>query len=116
MSEPVPDPRGLRDFLKANATVVAPGETLVIRTTDLTPNQMREYMDWLNYADEDGPLLPFRTVVTNGDGFGVVSATELKDGLRDLVRQEIAAQVDRERQMYPLRIFTSRPAPRMSST
>ena len=65
------DAENLRAFLKANATVVAPGETLVIRAPDLTPNQIREVMEWLNYADEDGPYLPFRTVVVPGDGFAV---------------------------------------------
>lgn len=98
-----PDPIALRAFLKANATVVAPGETLIIRVPDLTPAQMREYADWLNRSDEDGTLLPFRVVVTPGDGFGVVGAAELKQGLRDLVREEIAAQVERERQRWPLR-------------
>ena len=67
----MPDPRELRDFLKANATVLAPGETLVIRAPDLNPMQMREVMEWLNWSDDSGPYLPFRTVVVPGDGFAV---------------------------------------------
>lgn len=80
-----------RDFLKANVTVVAPGETLVVRAPDLTPAQIREFMDALNWGDENGPYLPFRTVVVPGDELGAVSETELKTALRDLVREEIEA-------------------------
>lgn len=67
-------PEQIRDFLKDNVTVVAPGETLVIRTDTLTPDQAREVMDWLNWADEEGPFLPFRTIVVPGDELGVVKA------------------------------------------
>lgn len=92
----MPDPAELRDFLKANCTVVAPGETLVVRAPDLTPNQMREFHEVLNYADEQGPYLPFRTVLVPGDGLGVVSEAELRTALRDLVREEIAAEMKRQ--------------------
>ena len=67
-------PEQIRSFLKDNVTVVAPGETLVIRANDLTPNQARELSDLMNYAGENGPYLPFRTVVVPGDGLGVVGA------------------------------------------
>ena len=64
----------IRSFLKDNVTVVAPGETLVIRAPDLTPNQARELSDLLNWVGEDGPYLPFRTIVVPGDELGVVKA------------------------------------------
>jgi len=59
----------IRSFLKDNVTVVDPGETLVIRTETLSPNQVRELADWLNAAG-----LPFRTIVVPGEGLGVVGA------------------------------------------
>jgi len=75
MSDLTPEQvRHLRDFLKANAALVAPGETLVIRSDSLTPAQMREVSDMLNWAGEEGPFLPFRTIVVPGEGLGVVGA------------------------------------------
>ena len=102
MSEPLPAAAELRDFLKANVTVVAPGETLVVRAPDLNPAQMREWVDLLNQADENGPYLPFRTVVVPGEDLGVISETKLKTALREVVREEIAAEVKRQ-QMAPRR-------------
>jgi hypothetical protein len=43
-----------------------PGETLIIRTTDLTPNQIREYQQALDYEHECGHF-PFQSVVVHGD-------------------------------------------------
>ena len=103
MPDELPGQDEMREFLKANATVVAPGETLVVRAPDLTPAQAREFMDALNWGDENGPYLPFRTVVVPGEELGVVSQADLKTALRDVVREEIAAQVQREREQYPLR-------------
>ena len=65
-------PEQIRSFLKDNVTVVAPGETLVIRSATLTPAQMHEVSEALNWADEDGPYLPFRTIVVPGEELGVV--------------------------------------------
>ena len=71
-----PSPEQVRDWLRENVTVVKPGETLVIQAPDLTPNQMREFSDWLNWRSDDGtPILPFRTVVVPGTGLGVAEAT-----------------------------------------
>ncbi len=77
-------------------TIVAPGETLIVRAPDLTPNQAREFMDALNWGDENGPYLPFRTVVVPGEELGAVSQADLKAALRDVVREEIAAEVRRQ--------------------
>ena len=65
-------PEQVRDFLRENVTVIAPGETLVIRTTDLTPNAMREYQEALDAWYENGRL-PFRCIVLHGDGLAVAS-------------------------------------------
>lgn len=46
--------------------ILGPGETLIIRVTDLTPNQIREYQDDLDYREADG-ILPFRAIVVYGN-------------------------------------------------
>ena len=82
IEQPIPErhwtPDEIRSFLAENVTVVAPGETLVIRIGeewDMTPNQMREISDSLNFRYEDGtPALPFRSVVVPGTALGVVKA------------------------------------------
>lgn len=53
--------------------VVKPGDALVIRKADLTPDQMREYQQALDYWHEDGHL-PFRVFVFVGDELGKVEA------------------------------------------
>ena len=68
-----PTPDELRDFLRDHVTVVKPGETLVIRTADLTPNQMREWQDHFE-READSGYIPFRVLVVHGDGLGVVEA------------------------------------------
>jgi hypothetical protein len=60
----------IRALLAESVTVVAPGETLVIRVSDLTPNQMREYQESLTQQHEWGSL-PFRCLVVYGDELGV---------------------------------------------
>lgn len=117
----MPGKDDLREFLKANATVIQAGETLVIRAPDFGPAQLREYNEWLNSSDESGPLLPFRVLVVHGDELGRIPAEAfaqldmyaaarrelgralangvpagLRPALRDLVREEIVAERRRE--------------------
>ena len=71
---------------------------MVVQTRDLTPNQMREFTEYMNMADPDGtPWLPFRTVVVPGEGLGVVKPAALKAALRELVREEIGRYAKHER-------------------
>lgn len=60
--------------------VVKPGESLVIRKADLTPDQQREYQQALDYWHQDGKL-PFRVFVFVGDELGKVEAPDLPFGL-----------------------------------
>jgi hypothetical protein len=66
-------PEEIRSFLTENVTVVGPGEILVIRVSDLTPNQMREWQEVLDRASGDGRI-QFRCLVVYGDGLGRVQA------------------------------------------
>ena len=54
------------EVLASVPVILGPGETLIIRVTDLTPNQQREYQDALDHWHADGRL-PFRAVVVHGD-------------------------------------------------
>lgn len=54
------------EVLATVPVILGPGETLIIRTTDLTPNQMREYQQALDYEHECGHF-PFQAVVVHGD-------------------------------------------------
>ena len=66
-------PEEIRDFLAENVTVVAPGETLVIRARDdWTPNQVREVQESLNAALEHGSI-SFRCLVVPGAELGKAS-------------------------------------------
>jgi hypothetical protein len=46
--------------------ILSAGDVLIIRTTDLTPNQIREYQGALDYEHETGRF-PFQAVVVHGD-------------------------------------------------
>jgi hypothetical protein len=73
-------PEEIRDFLAENVTVVAPGETLVIRAQDyMTPRHVHELQEFLNAAREYGSL-SFGCLVVPGAEFGKVSAPEPDDG------------------------------------
>ncbi len=85
----------LREFLKANVTVIAPGETLVVQVGEqLTATQVHEYQEALNWSHEDGGL-PFRTLVVPGIGLGCVKAGPLMASLRALAREEVATELKR---------------------
>jgi len=63
------DEEALRDRIIeviAGHAIVKPGETLVIRGADWTPNQVEMYQDYL-----DGHGLPFGVLVVAGDELAV---------------------------------------------
>lgn len=64
-------PDEIRHLLRECVTVVKPGETLVIRGRDWTPNQMRELQRVMDAWHEDGLIL-FRALIVPGDELGVV--------------------------------------------
>ena len=64
---PAITPDLIRAMLRGHLAVVKPGETLLLRTTDLTPNQMREYQDAFRWLDD----LPFKVLVVHADEMGV---------------------------------------------
>ena len=63
----------MRSLLRECVTVVAPGETLVLRLSESsTPSQAREWQEALNAGwDEGDPVFPFRVLVVIGEGLGV---------------------------------------------
>jgi hypothetical protein len=54
------------EVLAAIPVILGPGETLIIRVTDLTPNQRHEYQQFLDDWHRSGEL-PFRAIVVIGD-------------------------------------------------
>ena len=61
----------VRQLLRECVTVVKPGESLVIRGRDWTPNQVREIQDWMDAERESGRI-SFKVLVLPGDELGVV--------------------------------------------
>lgn len=80
ISDPGAGPRALepdeaRALLRECVTVVAPGETLVVRVSDWwTPRHTDEFM---RYFDAQG--FPFRLVLAWGEEFAVVQAGQPAD-------------------------------------
>lgn len=60
----------VRSFLAECVTIVKPGEWLVVRVTDLTPSQMREYQLIMN-EQHDAGWLPFRVLIVHGNELGI---------------------------------------------
>ena len=54
------------EVLATVPVILGPGETLIIRVADLTPNQQWEYQKNLDWRHENGHL-PFRAIVVCGD-------------------------------------------------
>lgn len=54
------------EVLGSVPVILGPGETLIIRTTDLNPSQMRDYQEHLDGWHQCGEL-PFRAIVVHGD-------------------------------------------------
>jgi hypothetical protein len=67
-------PDEVRQFLQECVTAVGAGETLILRTPDLTPVQVREYQDWMD-ALRECEVIPFRVLVVIGDELGVVESS-----------------------------------------
>jgi hypothetical protein len=71
---PPADPAQIRALLRECVTVVAPGETLIIRAhRNWTPKQVGEYQRALDDAAEYLNL-PFRAVALMGEEFAVAKA------------------------------------------
>jgi hypothetical protein len=66
-------PEHIRKALGDAVTIVKPGETLIIRTKSLTPQQMREYQHALDDFAEYRQL-PFQVLVVHGDDLAVGEA------------------------------------------
>jgi len=60
----------VRQLLRECVTVVKPGETLVIRGYNWTPNQTREIQDWMDAEHESGRI-DFPVLAVIGDELGV---------------------------------------------
>jgi hypothetical protein len=73
-------------------TVVKPGETLVIRCRDWTPDQAEQWQEYIDAAWRD---LPFRVVVVIGDELGVASP-ESDDALAKRVEKALGVVLNRE--------------------
>ncbi len=58
-----------RELLRTCAVVMKPGETLILRTTDLTPEQMDCYQQAIDAQD-----FPFRAVVVHAAEVAVAEA------------------------------------------
>lgn len=58
--------------------VVKPGETLVIRHSQWTPEQAEQYQQWMDYQHDHGKI-PFRALVVIGEELGVVRPDPFTD-------------------------------------
>jgi hypothetical protein len=70
-SVPPLTPGQVRHLLRECVTVVKPGETLVIRGRDWTPNQIRELQRVMDAICEDGRI-GFKVLIVLGEELGVV--------------------------------------------
>lgn len=73
--EPLLSPAQVRYLLRQCVTVVKPGETLVIRGRDWTPNQVREIQRVVDAMREDGTI-GFKVLAVFGDELGAIEARE----------------------------------------
>ena len=72
---PPPTPDQVRYLLRECVTIIEPGETLVIRGRNWTPNQVREIQQWMDAMHEDGTI-GFKVLAVIGDELGVIEAGE----------------------------------------
>jgi hypothetical protein len=63
----------VRRMLRECVTVVKPGETLIVRGTNWTPNQTREVQQVMDGMHELG-IVPFKALAVFGDELGVAEA------------------------------------------
>lgn len=85
------------EVLATVPVILGPGEALIIRTTDLNPNQMCEYQESLDYRYEVDDL-PFRVIVVHGDELAAARPAPeppafMKDVREDVFRDETVAGV-----------------------
>jgi len=68
----------IRQLLRECVTVVKPGEVLVIRVPDFTPEQLREYSDMVRWwLDENAPGV--KCLITVGEELGVAEVAPGRD-------------------------------------
>ena len=60
----------VRQLLRECVTVVGPGETLVIRGYNWTPNQCRDIQHAVDFMHDEG-LIPFKVLAVFGDELGI---------------------------------------------
>ena len=71
MSENAPlSPDEVRQLIRECVTVVKPGEALIIRDRNWTPNQVREIQDWMDDEHESGRI-SFKVLAVIGEEMGV---------------------------------------------
>ena len=64
-------PDEVRQLFRECVTVVKPGETLVIRDRNWTPNQVQEIQRWMDDEHESGRI-SFKVLALIGEELGVV--------------------------------------------
>jgi hypothetical protein len=70
-------PDEIRHLLRECATVVGPGETLVIRDRNWTPNQVREIQRWMDDEYESGRI-GFKVLAVIGEELGVAQPEDAR--------------------------------------
>ena len=77
MSENAPlSPDEVRQLIRECVTVVKPGEALIIRDRNWTPNQVREIQDWMDDEHESGRI-SFKVLAVIGEEMGVAQPEEV---------------------------------------
>lgn len=87
-------PDQVRQLLSECVTVVKPGETLVIRSRDWTPEQVEYYREYLGHMADAGEI-PFRPLVVIGDEVAVAQP-ETDADLSARIRKLLPSIIDRE--------------------
>lgn len=93
MSDAALAPDEMRSLLRECVTVVKPGELLVIRVSEnVTPNQLREYNEWVSrWLDGNMPGIK-ALVVTGQDGQIVRQVPEDEAALTERINRILARQ------------------------
>ena len=63
----------IRQLLSECVTVVKPGETLVVRGANWTPEKLREIQECMDVMHRKG-IVPFKALAVPGDELGVAEA------------------------------------------
>ena len=75
-------PEQVRHLLSECVTVIQPGETLVIRGRNWTPNQVREIQDWLDTEHATGRIT-FKALAVPGDELAVTQEPDFMNRVRE---------------------------------